>query len=73
MDPVNVHGPGPWTGSTEGGPWTRGPCFVLSRGKLLHSWSFLLIFHSKDSGADHNSTATRREEGRGGYLSDDKP
>ena len=28
MDPV--HESGAWTGSKVGGPWTRGPCFVLN-------------------------------------------
>ena len=35
-----VHGPGPWKWSMDpvqrGGPWTRGPCFVLTR-QLLPS------------------------------------
>ena len=34
-----VHGPGPWKWSMDpvqrGGPWTPGPCFVLTRAKRL--------------------------------------
>ena len=36
-----VHGPGPWKWSMDpvqsGGPWTRGPCFVLTRYKSIES------------------------------------
>ena len=29
-----VHISGPWNRSKRGGPWTPGPCFVLSPGNL---------------------------------------
>ena len=47
-----VHGPGPWKWSMDpiqsGGPWTPGPCFVLTRFKLYFLLFLCMVMYDND-------------------------